>query len=127
MLSKVLSSSLCTRITSSLQPEECSWSLEVSGPANTASVYANSAHTGNVYYITNICERDAKIFFAQARKMPEDIKDLADDEASEDEGRSRSRSAGKALRRESTGRASSDTVNAEEQPKTKSRRGTSAR
>ncbi|KAL1944764.1 hypothetical protein VTO73DRAFT_3194 [Trametes versicolor] len=82
---------------------------------------------GNVYYITNICERDAKIFFAQARKMPEDIKDPADDEASEDEGRSRSRSAGKALRRESTGRASSDTVNAEEQPKTKSRRGTSAR
>ncbi|KAI8989830.1 Mif2/CENP-C like-domain-containing protein [Trametes punicea] len=82
---------------------------------------------GNVYYIQNICERDAKLFFAQARKMPEEIKGAADGEASENEGRARSRSTALAVRRESTGRASSDTVNAEEHPKSKSRRGTSAK
>ncbi|KAI0780514.1 Mif2/CENP-C like-domain-containing protein, partial [Trametes elegans] len=81
---------------------------------------------GNIYYIQNISERDAKLFFAQARKMPDDLKD-GDEEMSEAEGNSRSRSTAVA-RRESTGRASSDTVNAEEPPpKPKSRRGTSAR
>ncbi|KAI0362563.1 hypothetical protein OH77DRAFT_1507986 [Trametes cingulata] len=83
---------------------------------------------GNIYYIQNICDRDAKLFFAQARKMPEEIRDVAEGEVSDTEGRSRSRSTAVALRRESTGRASSDTVNAEEpQAKSKSRRGTSAR
>ncbi|KAI0822805.1 Mif2/CENP-C like-domain-containing protein [Trametes gibbosa] len=83
---------------------------------------------GNVYYITNICERDAKLFFAQARNMPGDIRDIADEHISDTEGRARSRSTGVALRRESMGRASSDTVNGEEpQPKSKSRRGTSTR
>ncbi|KAH9852741.1 Mif2/CENP-C like-domain-containing protein [Lenzites betulinus] len=83
---------------------------------------------GNVYHITNICDREAKLFFAQARKMPDDARDAAEEQVSDIEGRSRSRSTGTALRRESTGRASSDTINGEEQqPKTKSRRGTSAR
>ncbi|KAM5532924.1 hypothetical protein V8D89_013390 [Ganoderma adspersum] len=27
----------------------------------------------NAYYIQNVCERDAKLFFAQGRKMAEDI------------------------------------------------------
>ncbi|CDO73663.1 hypothetical protein BN946_scf185014.g133 [Trametes cinnabarina] len=80
--------------------------------------------TGNVYYIQNICDRDAKLFFAQARKMPEEAKDPgAEGETTE---RARSRSTAVAVR-ESTGRASSDTVNAEEPPKAKARRGTSAR
>ncbi|KAI0373070.1 hypothetical protein BV20DRAFT_853089 [Pilatotrama ljubarskyi] len=83
---------------------------------------------GNIYYIQNICDRDAKLFFAQARKMPEEIKDAAEEEQSDTEARSRSRSTAVALRRDSTGRASSDTINAEEpQPRSKSRRGTSAR
>ncbi|KAH9900941.1 Mif2/CENP-C like-domain-containing protein [Cubamyces lactineus] len=81
---------------------------------------------GNVYNIQNICDRDAKLFFAQARKMPEALAD-AEGEAPETGSRARSRSTAVVLRRESTGRASSDTVNAEEQPRSKSRRGTSAR
>ncbi|KAI0647465.1 Mif2/CENP-C like-domain-containing protein [Trametes meyenii] len=80
---------------------------------------------GNIYYIQNICDRDAKLFFAQARKMPDEIRDEGSPEV---EHRSRSRSTAVVQRRESTGRASSDTVNAEEpQGKPKSRRGTSAR
>ncbi|KAI0636564.1 Mif2/CENP-C like-domain-containing protein [Trametes polyzona] len=83
---------------------------------------------GNVYYITNICDRDAKLFFAQARRIPES-QGAANEEGSDVEERPRSRSAGGARqRRESTGRASSDTINAEEpRPRSKSRGGTSAR
>ncbi|KAI0331063.1 hypothetical protein GY45DRAFT_1322755 [Cubamyces sp. BRFM 1775] len=81
---------------------------------------------GNVYNIQNICDRDAKLFFAQARKMPEAIGD-GEGDVPETENRARSRSTALVQRRESTGRASSDTVNAEEQPRSKSRRGTSAR
>ena len=80
------------------------------------------ASTGNVYYIQNICDRDAKLFFAQARKMPEDRD--GDDIESDSELRARSKSAG-GRRRES--RASSDTVNGDAPEPRKQRRGTSAR
>ncbi|KAI9065444.1 hypothetical protein FKP32DRAFT_495726 [Trametes sanguinea] len=79
---------------------------------------------GNVYYIQNVCDRDAKLFFAQARKMPEEPKDAVGEGETAD--RARSHSTAVAVR-ESTGRASSDTVNADEPQKPKSRRGTSAR
>ncbi|RDX46946.1 hypothetical protein OH76DRAFT_1442600 [Lentinus brumalis] len=82
---------------------------------------------GNIYYIQNICERDAKLFFAQARKMPEEAFREEEGEAESDhEQRSRSKSTA-GQRRQSTGRASSDTVQGEEpEPKSK-RRGTSTR
>ncbi|KAH9931701.1 Mif2/CENP-C like-domain-containing protein [Epithele typhae] len=44
---------------------------------------------GNIYYIQNICDRDAKLFFAQARRMTEEA---ADDEEVESESGSRDRS-----------------------------------
>ena len=43
--------------------------------------------TGNMYYIKNISDRDAKLFFAQARKMT-----VADSEASISRSPSKSRS-----------------------------------
>ena len=88
--------------------------------------------TGNIYYIQNICERDAKLFFAQARKMPEEAfreeEGEGEGEAESDtEQRSRSKSAAGQRRQHSANRASSDTVQGEEpEPKSK-RRGTSAR
>ncbi|KAI0723819.1 Mif2/CENP-C like-domain-containing protein [Cerioporus squamosus] len=83
---------------------------------------------GNIYYIQNICDRDAKLFFAQARKMPEEAFREEEGEAESDhEERSRSKSTTGQRRQQSTGRASSDTVQGEEpEPKSK-RRGTSAR
>ncbi|PIL24353.1 hypothetical protein GSI_14106 [Ganoderma sinense ZZ0214-1] len=77
---------------------------------------------GNVYYIQNICDRDARLFFAQARKMSEDRDE--DDLESDMEQRARSKSAG-GRRRDS--RASSDTVNGDAPEPRKQRRGTSAR
>ncbi|OSD08443.1 hypothetical protein PYCCODRAFT_1429509 [Trametes coccinea BRFM310] len=79
---------------------------------------------GNVYFIQNVCDRDAKLFFAQARKMPEESKDTVGEGEATD--RARSHSTAVAVR-DSTARASSDTVNADEPQKSKSRRGTSAR
>ncbi|KAI0748437.1 Mif2/CENP-C like-domain-containing protein [Daedaleopsis nitida] len=80
---------------------------------------------GNVYYIQNICDREARLFFAQARKIPAEPRDSEEAE-SDHELRSRSKSAAGRVR-ESTGRSSSDTVRADEpEPKTQ-RRGTSAR
>ena len=86
-------------------------------------------YTGNVYYIQNICDRDAKLFFAQARKMPEELmRDL--DDAEDYEARP-PRSRSKSGQRGQSQRASSDTVNGdgpepepEPQPR---RRGTSKR
>ena len=78
---------------------------------------------GNVYYIQNICDRDARLFFAQARKMPEDYNQ--DAESDSEQQRSRSKSA-VGQRRESR-RASSETVNGDAPEPKKQRRGTSAR
>ncbi|TBU35568.1 Mif2/CENP-C like-domain-containing protein [Dichomitus squalens] len=78
---------------------------------------------GNVYYIQNICDREARLFFAQARKMPEDYRE---DTESDYEERSRSKSVG-GQRREASRRASSETVNGDAPEPRKQRRGTSAR
>ena len=77
--------------------------------------------TGNMYYIKNISDRDAKLFFAQARKMPEELLRDVEEAESDHEQRSRSKSAaGRSARR-----GSSETVQGDEpEPK---RRGTSAR
>ena len=65
--------------------------------------------TGNVYYIQNICDRDAKLFFAQARKMPVELLQEFEDGAESESERPRSRS--KSANRGQSQRASSDTVN----------------
>ena len=104
---------------------ECSWFREASSfpwVVNDISLLTVRPPAGNVYYIQNICDRDAKLFFAQARKMPEESGDV-DDGESDTELRARSKSAG-GRRRDS--RASSDTVNGDA-PEPKKRRGTSAR
>ncbi|KAI1788403.1 Mif2/CENP-C like-domain-containing protein [Ganoderma leucocontextum] len=77
--------------------------------------------TGGMFM--NICDRDAMLFFAQARKLPEEFRD-ADDVESDTEEPARSKSAG-GRRRDS--RASSDTVNGDAPEPRKQRRGTSAR
>ncbi len=76
---------------------------------------------GNVYYIQNICDRDAILFFAQARKMAtENLRDMEQDESEEPEPRSRSKSAvGR-----STRRGSSETVHGDEPDPKPLRRGT---
>ena len=125
MSSKALSSSVYTKRTSSLPLVACSWSHEAS--ISLCTRYCPCALTicvhnaGNMYYIQNICDRDAKLFFAQARKMPEELLRDVEEAESDHEQRSRSKSAaGRSARR-----GSSETVQGDEpEPK---RRGTSAR
>ncbi|KAH8106929.1 Mif2/CENP-C like-domain-containing protein [Cristinia sonorae] len=57
---------------------------------------------GNMYFIQNISDRDAKLFFAQARKMPVEMED------GEEERPSTSRSPSKERRSESVKRAMSE-------------------
>ena len=79
---------------------------------------------GNVYYIQNICDRDAKLFFAQARKLSEDFLRDLDDAGQESDADERPRSRSKSAPRSQSQRASSDTVNGdapEPEPKPRSR------
>ena len=123
MSSKALSNSVYTKRTSSLPLVACSWSHEASiSPCTCPRVLTICVRVaGNMYYIQNICDRDAKLFFAQARKMPEELLRDVEEAESDHEQRSRSKSAaGRSARR-----GSSETVQGDEpEPK---RRGTSAR
>ena len=75
MSSKALSGSLCITLATSSLPGECSWFREASSFPSSATyrLLTPGASTGNAYYIQNVCERDAKLFFVQGRKMAEDI------------------------------------------------------
>lgn len=69
--------------------------------------------TGNMYYIQNISDRDAKLFFAQARKVEVDDEDTARSttggRVSQSQSRSPSRKPSKAPNGK-TGRAASRVV-----------------
>ncbi|KAI9065445.1 hypothetical protein FKP32DRAFT_495829 [Trametes sanguinea] len=78
---------------------------------------------GNVYRIQNVCDRDAKLFFAQARKMPEEPKDAVGEGETADRARSHSTAVATG---DSADEMAPYTANTGKPQKPKSRRGKSA-